>query len=76
MRFVLAVLVVLIVAVPCSAVGTIMLSPLWAWVELAFEIEALGHSLPAAWCFAFTYAVVALAGIWLVRILARTPSRQ
>ena len=49
---------------------TILLVPLWRWIEADYGIEAIGHSGPAEWCFFLVYAVVvalALGCIWALR---------
>ena len=44
-----------------SVPATLMLWPLWSWIEATFGIEAVGHSGPADWCFWATFAVMAVA---------------
>jgi hypothetical protein len=53
-------------ALPVALVVTIVLLPLWSWIEAAFGIEAVGHSGPAGWCYLATYLVI-MACIFLVR---------
>jgi hypothetical protein len=52
----------LLLAVPVSVFLTLLLLPLWRWIEANGHVEAMGHSGPAGWCFVATYAVVTLAG--------------
>jgi hypothetical protein len=54
-----------------SAILTILLMPLWSWVEARFQIESVGHSGPAGWCYVATYAAVTLALLLAWWILAR-----
>lgn len=62
------VLAVLGVAIPISFVATFTLFPLWSWCEEALAIESVGHSAPAGWCFAVTYAVIVTPIlVWLLR---------
>jgi hypothetical protein len=48
-------------SIPIALVATFLLMPLWSWIEERFGIESVGHSGPAEWCFAATYAVIAAA---------------
>jgi hypothetical protein len=46
---------------------TILLVPLWRWIEADFGIEAIGHSGPAEWCFYLVFAILlapALYALW------------
>jgi hypothetical protein len=52
----------LLLAVPVSVFVTLFLLPLWRWMEARLEVEAVGHSGPAGWCFIVSYAAVAVAG--------------
>ena len=38
-------------SLPISFIVTILLFPLWSWVEKRFGIESVGHSGPAEWCY-------------------------
>jgi hypothetical protein len=51
-------IVVLIVSIPISAIITILLKPLWTWIEATYGIESIGHSGPADWCFEAVFAIV------------------
>jgi hypothetical protein len=57
-----------IAALPVAIVGTFSLIPFWRWFEARTEVEAIGHSGPAAWCFAAVYVVVLVAafGLWFL----------
>ena len=49
----------------CAVLGaglTFLLWPLWPWVEAFTDIESMGHSGPADWCFAVT--TLLLFGVW------------
>jgi hypothetical protein len=48
---------------PVAIVLGILAFPFWSWVEATSGIEAVGHSGPAEWCYAVTYALVVLAGL-------------
>lgn len=57
---------VLILSIPVAAILTILLAPLWSWIEATYGIESIGHSGPADWCFQAVYAIVGgLAGLAL-----------
>ena len=77
-RLGLITLALLLVALVPSAVITILLLPLWSWVEKRFQIESVGHSGPADWCYLATYvalvAIFALAGYASVRAVRPRPT--
>jgi hypothetical protein len=52
----------LLLAVPVSVFVTLLLLPLWRLMEARLEVEAVGHSGPAGWCFVVSYVLVAVAG--------------
>jgi len=68
-------LVILVLCVPLSAVTTLLLLPLWNALENHWQIESVGHSGPADWCFIVVYALwVAACGgaaAWLGESAAR-----
>jgi hypothetical protein len=68
-RHILAVLAILLVSVPVSVFLTLLLLPLWRWLEENFGIESVGHSGPAGWCFIATFvaSVVALGLLYALR---------
>ncbi|HLA77256.1 MAG TPA: hypothetical protein VJU18_06735 [Vicinamibacteria bacterium] len=47
---------VLVLCVPLSILFTLVLLPLWRWLERTYHIESVGHSGPAEWCFLTIYA--------------------
>ena len=53
----LGALAIAALCLPLSFVVTVMLVPLWRWIEARYGIEAIGHSGPAEWAF---YTVLAL----------------
>lgn len=67
MRPILIVLIIAAIAMPIGAVVTILLTPLWRWVESATGLESIGHSGPANWCFVAIYILTVLTAIvvWL-----------
>ncbi len=55
-----------LITAPIAIVVTITLLPLWSWIESMFEIESMGHSGPAEWCYLTSYliALACAALIW------------
>jgi hypothetical protein len=51
-----------------SVVLALFLLPLRSWVESSLEIESVGHSGPAAWCYAFVFVVLVACGTLAVLI--------
>ncbi len=48
---------VAIILAPVAVFVTILILPLWSWIEATFGIESIGHSGPAEWCYLATYLV-------------------
>ena len=65
----LGAIALLLLAVPVSLFATMLLLPLWRWIEANVHVEAVGHSGPAGWRFIATYVVVVVAGgvVWSYR---------
>lgn len=63
------------VIAPLSVLITILLSPLWRWVEESTGIEAIGHSGPAGWCYVLVFLAQSVAGAGLVAHEARKQAR-
>jgi len=57
-----------LIAAPLSIVITILLLPLWRWLEATTGIESVGHSGPAEWCYAAVFLVL-VAGASLIVLL-------
>lgn len=54
---------------------TFLLAPFWRWLEAASGIESIGHSGPAAWCYAAVFGLcLAVFGTvaWMVRPAKQT----
>ena len=67
LKIILWIIAIALISVPISLFVTFLLIPLWAWVEAKTEIESIGHSGPAEWCFVLVYAFfifVSLAAYW------------
>lgn len=71
MRFFLTALAVLVVCLPIAFIVTIMLLPLWSWIEATYSIESVGHSGPADWCFYAVYTVSAVLASATIRLVSR-----
>lgn len=66
----------LLIIAPLSVLITIVLVPLWRWLEAATGIETIGHSGPAAWCYVLVFvAQSALAGGVVMREARREAPR-
>ena len=76
-RFLKVILVigfVLVLLAPVAIAITFFMMPLWSWVELHYQIESVGHSGPAEWCFVATYVLldaVSLATLALLTLTGR-----
>ena len=57
---------VCLISAPIAIAVTITLLPFWSWVESISEIESVGHSGPAEWCYLMSYIII-LAWIFLIR---------
>lgn len=63
----------LLASLPLGVVVTLLLLPLWSWIEENFGIESVGHSGPADWCYLVTIFACALAllSLYAVRVRRR-----
>jgi hypothetical protein len=61
---------------PVSFVATIVLFPLWGWVERHLAVVSVGHSGPAEWCYLATYlACIAACGAAAILWRSSPPPR-
>ncbi len=74
LKFLLVIGVVLVLLAPLAIAITFYMMPLWLWIELNYQIESVGHSAPAEWCFVATYAV--LVGISLATLALLSMTRR
>ena len=56
---------ILVTCLPLSIVGTLLMFPVWRWVEATYGIEAVGHSGPAEWCYVATFLASTLTALLL-----------
>lgn len=49
------------VAVPVALAVTLLLYPVWSWLERTTGIESVGHSGPADWCYLAVWVPMAAA---------------
>lgn len=59
-----------VLLLPVTFIVTFLLSPLWSWIEDTFNIESIGHSGPANWCFDVVFALLVgsvIPGFWVLR---------
>ena len=75
LRLTISLLVAVVAALPVSIVATIMLLPLWSWLEASTGIESVGHSGPADWCYAIVFLILA-AGAALIVFLRHRVIRK
>jgi hypothetical protein len=63
-----------LVSLPLSVALTLAMMPMWRWIEARYQIEAIGHSGPADWCFMamFLACVVVTGGFYVFVVDART----
>ena len=51
------VVALVVLSFPVSALLTLLLVPLWRWIEESYGLESIGHSGPPEWCYAATLPV-------------------
>ena len=58
---------IIVISLPVAFWLTILLLPLWGWIEARHGIESLGHSGPADWCFSVVFLIVisTLTGLYM-----------
>jgi phosphotransferase system glucose/maltose/N-acetylglucosamine-specific IIC component len=74
LRYFLAGLAILVVCMPIAFIVSILLSPLWSWIEKTYGIESIGHSGPSDWCFYVVYGVLVVLA-WSVFAFIRVHLR-
>jgi hypothetical protein len=72
-RVALTLLGVILLAAPVGVVLTILLQPLWSWLEARTGLESLGHSGPAGWCYVAVWMLVASFAGYVVLSRSRKP---
>ncbi len=70
------VLGVLALLAPLAIAITLYMMPLWLWIELNYQIESIGHSAPAEWCFVATYAVLVTVSLATLALLFTTRGKK
>ncbi len=65
----------LLLWLPVAFLLTLVLLPLWSWVEATTGIESVGHSGPATWCFLAVYGL-SVSGSLAAWLLVRRPRRR
>lgn len=60
------------ICIPVGVVVTVLLHPLWRWIEARYGIEAIGHSGPAEWTYYLILALLLVPALlaywrWLFR---------
>jgi predicted PurR-regulated permease PerM len=60
--------VVIITAIPSSIIITIILNPVWSWLEMSTGIESMGHAGPAEWCYMLIFFLLILGATIIILI--------
>jgi len=77
LRWIVRVGVSALAAAPLSVVTTLLLLPVWRWLEATTGIESIGHSGPAAWCYGASFlAWLAMLIVVGSRITKRAPDER
>ncbi|WP_462114909.1 hypothetical protein [Lysobacter xanthus] len=58
MRAALVAAAAALLATPVAILATVLLLPMWSWMETQWGVEAVGHASLSAWCFVATGLVV------------------
>jgi len=65
------------ICIPVAVVVTLLLHPLWRWIEARYGVEAIGHSGPAEWAYYLILVLfLAPALLFYWRRLVRPPKRD
>jgi len=62
-----------LISAPIAMFATIALIPFWSWIESSLQIESIGHSGPAEWCYVVTYVIALICVFltwWIIRLRA------
>lgn len=60
---------ILLISAPIAIVATIGLIPLWSRIESTFQIESIGHSGPAEWCYLLSYIIILTCAFFIWRAI-------
>lgn len=63
LRLSLTILGTFLLCIPVSIFLTLLLIPLWSWIEKKFNIESIGHPGPDEWCYRTVYIVLVTISI-------------
>jgi len=69
----LACAALVVLCLPVVFIVTLLLLPLWSWIESTYGIESVGHSGPADWCFWLVFEIIAVSLILAVFAYGRRP---
>ncbi len=64
-------LAICLISIPIAIVTTIALLPFWSWIESMLEIESIGHSGPAEWCYIVSYSIILISVSLIWRAIRR-----
>jgi TRAP-type C4-dicarboxylate transport system permease small subunit len=72
LRIFLGMASIILITAPLSVLFTLLLLPFWSWLETTTGIESVGHSGPAAWCYAAVFLIMVVSALLpLVALLRR-----
>lgn len=76
LKILFVVIVVLVLLAPLAIAITFYMMPLWLWIEVNYQIESIGHSAPAEWCFVATYAALVTVSLATLALLFMTRGKS
>lgn len=57
---------VALINLPVAFFVTVILFPVWSYIERNYGIESIGHSGPAEWCFWVVYVILMIGGLLII----------
>ena len=60
-----------LISAPVAIIVAIAILPFRSWIESRFEIESIGHSGPAEWCYLVCYFLVLSCTMWIWWVVRR-----
>ena len=70
----IAIGVCMLVSLPLALVATFLAMPIWSFAESRFQVESVGHSGPATWCYVAVY-ITTVATLTAAVLVARRRNR-
>ena len=63
--------VICLISAPIALFATIALIPFWSWIESSLQIESIGHSGPAEWCYLTVYIIILICVFLIWQVVRR-----